>query len=116
MNLAYLASPYTHDDPAVMEFRYQCVCDMTARLMRKGWHIYSPIAHCHGPAQHGLPKDFEYWQHYCKLMLDKCDIMIVYAINGWAQSRGVREEMRLWADTGKPMIMLNHASETPEPI
>lgn len=116
MKLAYLGQPYTHESPGIMLLRYQDGCDMTAKLIRKGWYIYSPIAHSHGPAQYGLPKDFAFWKNYCELMLSKCDVFIAYCLPGWEDSKGLQYELALWADTGKPLYMLSEFSELPEPL
>ena len=114
--LAYLGQPYSHDQPSIMMMRYHMGCHMTAELIRLGWFIYSPITHSHGPAQYGLPKDFEFWQDYCKLMLDRCDVFIAYCMPGWERSAGLTAELALWADTGKPLYMINEWSELPAPI
>ncbi len=72
--LIYLASPYSHPDPAVMHARYEEVCQIAARLMKQGLFVFSPIAHSHGIFQHaGHQTDFEYWREYDEMMIDKCD-------------------------------------------
>ena len=101
--LTYLASPYTSDDPAVMEERYQLACKAVSVLKNKGWLIYSPITHSHGPAQYGLPKDYAYWKRYCEVMLPKCDDMMVLQIDGWENSKGVKAEIDLADKLGIPV-------------
>ena len=105
--LVYLANPYTHKDPDIMQERYEKACEFTAALKRNGWYVFSPIAHSHGPAQYGLPKDYEYWSGYCELMLPKCDIMMVLKLDGWQESVGVQAEIDLWHKTGKPILLLD---------
>jgi len=52
--LIYLASPYSHPDPSVRQERYEAACKATAAMMRQGYHVYSPIAATHPPANYGL--------------------------------------------------------------
>jgi len=100
MILTYLAQPYTHEDPKVMQERYEKGCEATSILMNKGWMVFSPIAHSHGPAQYGLPKDYGYWRQYCELMLPKCDEVIILTLDGWEESVGVKEEVYLAGELG----------------
>ena len=92
--LIYLASPYTHADPAVQEQRYQAALIYSAKLFRAGLHIFSPIVHCHPISLHGLPGDIEFWQSYCDNMLDRSDSMLVLALDGWRESAGINHELR----------------------
>jgi hypothetical protein len=103
VGLIYLASPYTHEDPIVMQERYERVCEYTAKLKRAGRYVFSPIAHCHGPALHGLPKDYEYWKGYCELMLPKCDEMVVLMLDGYMESRGISEEVLIAKELNRPI-------------
>lgn len=115
MSLIYLASPYTHDDPKVMEDRYESVCEYTARLKRKGWYVFSPIAHCHGPAQYGLPKDYEYWKGYCEVMLPKCDWFGCLLLDGHEQSKGMNDEFKYALKLDKEILMLYPENEVKSP-
>lgn len=101
--LIYLAQPYTGTDEE-MEDRYEIACEITAKLKREGHYVFSPIAHSHGPAQFGLPKDFAYWKGYCELMIPKCDEIRVMTISGWTTSVGVAAEIELADKLGIPVI------------
>lgn len=92
--MIYLASPYSHKDPAVMEERYLAAMDCTAWLLKQKLWVYSPIVHCHEIAkQHSLPTDFEFWKEYNKHMLGLASLLYVLAIPGWTKSIGVAGEM-----------------------
>lgn len=92
--MIYLASPYSHKSADVMYNRYLTALRVTATLMRGGQHIFSPIVHCHHMAvQHAMPRDFEFWMKYDKHMIDISSGIIVLAIPGWQQSRGVTAEL-----------------------
>jgi hypothetical protein len=59
----YLASPYSHVDPARRHGRYRAACAATCWLLNIRCWVYSPIVHCHELARlHDLPGDFEFWR------------------------------------------------------
>lgn len=99
-HLVYLASPYSHPTPAVREARFRAVCQCAAEMMRRGMHVFSPIAHAHPIAAHGLPGDWEFWQTYDRLMLSRCDELAVLCLPGWRESIGVREEIQIASELG----------------
>lgn len=91
--LIYLAVPYTHPNSEVVELRFKAVNKMAAKLMKAGAFIFSPISHTHPIAKEGLPKGWDYWESYDKLMISKCDMMMVLKLPGWEDSVGVAEEI-----------------------
>jgi hypothetical protein len=94
--LIYLATPYTDPDPEVREKRFQVVNKIAATLMANGNHIFSPISHCHPIALAGdLPKEWEYWEKYCRLILRFCTKLMVVCQEGWQKSVGVQNEMKI---------------------
>lgn len=105
--LVYLASPYSHPSPEVRQARYEAACRATATLMRWGFHVFSPIAHSHGPALYGLPGDWEYWQAFDLAMLEKCDRFAVLRLDGWQESRGVEAELKRARELEMPMAFLD---------
>lgn len=92
MTLWYLASPYTDDDPAVMQARFERVCQAAAVLMQRGMLVFSPIAHCHSINRYGLPPTWDYWKQLDIALLSRCDGLLVLMLDGWKESRGVRAE------------------------
>lgn len=101
--MIYVASPYSHKDPAVMKERYEQVKAFTAHLMRQGLPAYSPIVHGHDIASsHELPTDWEFWQQHCLAMLRRADKMIILRLDGWDQSTGVQAELDFCASCSIP--------------
>lgn len=49
--MIYLASPYSHADPAVQRHRYKEAQRATAEMMIEGRVVFSPIAHSHPIAE-----------------------------------------------------------------
>ncbi len=106
--MIYLASPYTHENPAVRQTRFEQVCRATAYLMRRGHHVFSPIAHSHPVAEHGaLPTDFGYWEAYDREMIHGCAEVWVLRLDGWESSRGVAAEIALADELDKPIRYLD---------
>jgi hypothetical protein len=102
--LVYLASPYSHHDPTVVESRFEAVCREAARLMADGLHIYSPIAHTHPIAMRGaLPTDWAYWEAYDTAIISRCTELRVLKLDGWDTSRGVSAEMQIADSLGIPI-------------
>lgn len=91
----YLASPYSHPDPAVREQRYEQVCEATAALIRQGWSVFSPIVHSHNLVKYGLPTEWSFWQRMDSEMLAQCKMVVVLALPGWDESEGVQAETHI---------------------
>src|SRR5690606_17830743 len=82
--LIYLASPYSHPDPAVRELRYKAAVKCSADLLLRGHLVYSPIVQHHPMQQmHNLPDTWEFWKHICLGMLKNCDELWVLKLPGW---------------------------------
>jgi len=102
--LIYLASSYGHRDPAVMQDRYELVCQAAADMVAEGQMAISPIAYGHTLLGYReMPGDWEFWQAFCISLLAKCDRMIVLQMDGWQESRGVQAEIRYAETNGIPV-------------
>lgn len=92
--MIYLASPYTHADPAVMEQRYEDVLEVVASLAASSLVVYSPIVHFHEVAKkYNLPRDYAFWQIQNIGMLKKADYVMVLRLEGWETSVGICGEL-----------------------
>ena len=107
---AYIASPYTHDDPDIRLRRYIDACNFTTWVaLTVKITPYSPIVHWHVIAtRDGLPKDAQFWLKIDLDMLKAAKSMYVLAIDGWEESKGVQGEMIFAAKHG-----INIALATP---
>lgn len=105
--MLYIASPYSHKDPNVMEQRYLMVRAFSALGLKKGFMVYSPIVHCHELAKaEDLPKDFEFWMTYNKHMIGRSSALVVCCIPGWQESLGVTEEITFAGDLKIPVTLV----------
>jgi hypothetical protein len=101
----YLASPYSHENPEIMQLRYRCAMDATAVLLCTQITVYSPIVHCHEIGLiRSLPKDFEFWRRHNYRMLSSAKKLLVLMLDGWENSIGVRAEIDYALIHGKPVI------------
>ena len=102
--VTYLASPYTHADPAVREARFRAVVKKAAELMLSGECVFSPIAHTH---EIGLlierPVDHDFWMLQDVAILRHCAKVSVLMLPGWMESKGVAQEIRLARDMNIPV-------------
>ena len=101
--MIYLASPYSHPDAGVREARYRQTCWHAVRLMRVGRLVYSPIVHSHPLAELGLPGDWPFWAEHNREMMASCRELVVLALDGWEESRGVAAEVELATELGIPV-------------
>lgn len=111
--LTYLAIPYSHPDPAVMEKRFQTANRVAAVLMKRGVLVFSAISHSHPIAlDGGLPLGFDFWEEYDRTVLSRCGDMIVVQIDGWERSKGVQAEIAIADELGIPVLFVDEYGET----
>jgi nucleoside 2-deoxyribosyltransferase len=112
VTLLYLASPYSHYDPAVREARYMAAIDAAAGLMEQGYHVISPIVACHPIAiLYGLPMGYDYWLQLDERLIEACDAVCVLMIDGAEQSVGVAAEIKYARGLGKSILKCNERGE-----
>ena len=91
----YLASPYSHVDPAVRVARFNAACRAAAELMNAGATVFCPIAHSHpiSEAMGDKHVDHEFWMLQDLPLLHRSDGMCVLMLDGWLDSKGVQREI-----------------------
>lgn len=103
----YLASPYSHPDPAVVQWRYEQAVLAAGRLMRRGAVVFSPIAHSHViAAAVSLPTTWEYWREIDTVFVRAAARLTVLQLDGWLNSRGVQDEIGIAVRYGVPVDYL----------
>ena len=104
----YLAVPYSDDDPAIRQARFEAVNKIAAILMKESLLVFSPISHSHPIALDGnLPTDYEFWRCWNNEFIRWCDVLVVAEMDGWKFSTGVNAEMQITTKLSKPIIYLN---------
>ena len=107
--MIYLASPYSHADPAVMEQRFYTVAEAAGHLMLRGIIAFCPIAHSH-PIFKMVPATgarYEDWARMDEEMIDYCKEVWVLMLDGWEVSRGVNAEMEYAKSKGYPVRLVD---------
>ncbi len=104
--MIYLAQPYTHADPAVMQARYEAGLDFMAQAVKAGDVVYSPIVQTHHLAGKGLPVNWDFWRKFDTHILRRCTEMWVLAMPGWGKSKGLQEEMRIASELDMKIIQI----------
>lgn len=120
MSYIYLASPYSHPDEAVRQRRFEEVCRAAGWLMLTGNVVFSPIAHTHPIAlMYELPKDWSFWKRQDVGMLRHARSLMVLTLDGWLESKGLQEELKIADQIGLPVFYMGggedgwHVAETP---
>lgn len=94
MKLIYLASPYSSPSKVIMNHRYDSACKAVGLFSAMGMWVYSPIVHYHMPSLLiDLPTDSDFWWDINRSMLDRCDMLVVLTLDGWQESKGVKQEI-----------------------
>lgn len=103
--LYYLASPYSSENQLVRVMRYETISYIAAKLIEQGYFLIEPIASCHDKAlKYGLPIGYEYWKTRDRLLISRCDAIIVAMMPGWKESVGVKDEIEYAESLGKEVI------------
>ena len=104
----YLASPYSHPNPFVKNFRHLLVQYIGAILAQQGIHTIDPIDSCHNKSGfYDLPTGYEFWKERDRKAVEMCDGLIVCTMKGWDRSIGLQDELKLAKELGKPVYYVN---------
>lgn len=105
--ILYIASPYSHPDKHVEQWRYEMTQEEVARLHNGRDFFYSPIVYTHVMAcRYKMKTTAEHWQNHNEAMLRKCDKLIVLMLEDWDKSVGVRAEIAFAESLGIPVEYL----------
>jgi len=107
--MIYLASPLTHDDPAVFAYRVEAVRRATAWYMARGIQVFSPINNCADLLPYcGLSeKSHDWWMQYNLSWLGCASELVVLTLPGWEESIGCQQEIRYMERLGKPVSYIS---------
>ena len=104
---AYLAAPYTHSDPKIVEWRFNRINEAAALLIAGGCDcLYSPISHSHPLDKHLMHKNgnHDFWVNKFDLpFLENSQQLLVLMLPGWTKSTGVAMEIQQAQDRGIPV-------------
>lgn len=106
--MIYLASPYSHPEPAVREMRAaHAIAALRYIAAEFGGYsrvtIFSPIVYGHALIAAGYPPDWENWKAFDCEMISFSSMIVVLKLDGWEESQGVQAEIKFAKSLGKPI-------------
>lgn len=110
----YLASPYSHPNPAERDIRAEQANRYAGVLMQAGLYVMPTIYLTHENVKRfQLPTDHVWWMGFNKAFIDVSAGMIIAQIPGWDASKGVTQEINYSRSRNLPVIMahLNYDNE-----
>lgn len=107
-DIIFVSSPYTSDDPLVVELRMQALTRYLATLASENKVAFSPLL-MHFCLDSGvdLPSDFDFWANFCLNLLYKCDVVHVLKLAGWDKSKGVLTEIAFAEENDIPVVYVD---------
>jgi nucleoside 2-deoxyribosyltransferase len=101
--IAYLAAPYSHQDPATKEWRLEAVAKTCSHLFQQGTWVFSPLTHNMTIDSYGINGNWQQWGDYDIEMLSRCDKLLILKLPGWEDSKGVATEIAHAKKIGLPI-------------
>lgn len=114
--LLYLATSYSHPEPAKRAARANLASECAAWLMRAGWSVVSPLSMGHAIIKADreagdLASEFSTWREPCLRMLEMSDALVVLLLDGIRESVGVAAEIDHACKLGLPCNQIKLAGE-----
>ena len=104
--LVYLASPYTSKDIRECYSREAKATVAAGLLIEKGYSVFAPITQSHRIATLSSTinsNDHDMWMECDLAILKHCQQVVVLAIPGYKESKGVAEEVAFANENGIPV-------------
>lgn len=105
-NMAYIAAPYSHPDPSIIEARMEEFADFMSLLMSLEIHAISPLMNHPYLGRRRTPGTYDYWEPYSRNLLRRCDALIVIDMDGTWESKGVLDEIKMAIEYGLPVFVV----------
>ncbi|RPI88718.1 MAG: DUF1937 family protein [Chloroflexi bacterium] len=103
----YLAGPFYHKCPAIMEMRFLMLNYKAGELIRDGHIVFSPISHSWPIQKEGLTEHtHEVWLKQDYAFIEWCDELWVLDLPGWEESFGVSREVEYATSLHKPAQLI----------
>ena len=91
--VSYLAAPFNHPDPAVMQERFDRITEIAGKLIKEGTFVFSPITHNILIREKMDMTNWNAWGPYDLTMLSLCDQLLLTKLPGWENSKGMQAEI-----------------------
>ena len=108
IGIIYLAGPYTDPDPNIREARARDATVASARMIERGYIVYSPLTMTHPidiqMSADGQTQGSDFWVAFDEAFMAHCAAITVLTTMGWQQSRGVAREIEYFEQLGRPIV------------
>jgi Domain of unknown function (DUF5664)/Domain of unknown function (DUF1937) len=104
----YIATPYTKFAGGLDE-AYCQARDCTVAIRAAGVTCFCPILHGHEICMFAdvSKTDYDIWIPFNRQWIDRAHGMVIVQMEGWQDSFGVAEEIKLFVAAGKPIFLLD---------
>jgi len=110
VNCIFVSAPYTGTESQKL-YRNHTIACYIADLMNDGFQAYSPVVFGHAINEIStIPTDYPFWKEHCTGFMKMCTQVHVLMIDGWVESTGVQDEIKIAEDLGIPVIKINKFS------
>lgn len=106
----YVASPYSHPDPAIRKERYDLAVKSAKTLTRLGYSAFVPIAYdglWDLDPTYTVDHSWSFWEKIDLPILDRCSALVLFEIPGWEKSQGVAGELEHCEKMGIPVMCIS---------
>lgn len=103
--LVYLASPHSHKDMFIRDYRHLLAVKALAIWFKEGLAVFSPIVNTYAINKSYLGDNHEYelYQSIDERFIDSCTEVRVLCVDGWKESKGVASEIGYAERKGIPV-------------
>lgn len=106
--MIYLAAPYTHQDPAVVDRRLETFFKYDLYLTSEGFHTVSPLYKTLIALKvPDVQLDYGTWEDYCRALMKLCSEVHVLTLEGWQESEGVLDEIHMAYEFTLPIVYVD---------
>lgn len=92
----YLATPYMHKSPTMMDLRADISDYIAHELANDGVIVFAPISSWHKIAKkYGMRGDWEFWKHFDEAFIKCCKKVSIIKLPEWNVSTGVAAERKI---------------------
>ncbi len=106
--MIFVCTPYNHENPAIIEARYDLTVEYIAKRFVEGKFAFSPVVYAHNIVKkHNLPQDWDNWNNFCIEFLKKATEVHVLQQEGWDKSKGIQGELEIAKMLNIPIKYIN---------
>jgi hypothetical protein len=94
--MIYISSPYTSPYSEVVIQRVERTKQFVFWLIQLGYHPLSIPIHYHDMSlEYPFDYNYKWWDAFCEPFLKRSDELFVLMLDGWLESHGIAEEIKL---------------------